>query len=325
VYLVIVLHVAGCSSKALKDIGDAVDSYQKDFQKRYEKALLEKKISRFGGKAIKSFSDIPESDKIGKFIRNKEDFVSAINLLLSMQIGEKLTNDQSAFIERAIQINKGIEILNKYNRQKQFSYLYDNSFVVAFNENISGENIGLCNDDIDRCNIAFVQVIALGLVEAILFSFALYAIARAAGIMTDAAFKALDEAMKVLVAQYTQRVCPLLAAKGYVLGCSSVLMYSNPQSGGNQNSSGQPPNDQNGNQDPNKNGKTPPPYPKNPDNSGDFSRIKGSRAQRNNSDDSIWEKDFSQHGGSTWKRWPNQKSWERGDKPESVRNDGTVR
>ncbi|MEP2946472.1 MAG: hypothetical protein ABJN11_10705 [Lentilitoribacter sp.] len=40
---------------------------------------------------------------------------------------------------------------------------------------------------------------------------------------------------------------------------------------------------------------------------------------------SIWEKDYSQHGGTKWKRWPNQKAWEKGRGRESVRGDGSTR
>ena len=43
-------------------------------------------------------------------------------------------------------------------------------------------------------------------------------------------------------------------------------------------------------------------------------------------DGSIWEKDTSSHGGDQWKRWPDKKSWERKDKPNSIwSEDGRVR
>ncbi len=45
----------------------------------------------------------------------------------------------------------------------------------------------------------------------------------------------------------------------------------------------------------------------------------------NEKDGSVWEKDNSQHGGSTWKRWKNVKDWEKGKKPQSIRPDGSVR
>ncbi len=68
-----------------------------------------------------------------------------------------------------------------------------------------------------------------------------------------------------------------------------------------------------------------PAYPDNPDSSpGDFSPIKGSRGKQCE-DGSVWEKDRSSHGGEQWKRWPNKKSWERGDKPNSIWPDGRIR
>ena len=42
-------------------------------------------------------------------------------------------------------------------------------------------------------------------------------------------------------------------------------------------------------------------------------------------DGSVWEKDTSQHGGEQWKRWPNTKSWETGETPQSVWPDGRIR
>jgi RHS repeat-associated protein len=41
--------------------------------------------------------------------------------------------------------------------------------------------------------------------------------------------------------------------------------------------------------------------------------------------DSVWEKDRTKHGGSKWKRWPDQKAWEKDRDRESVRPDGSVR
>lgn len=72
------------------------------------------------------------------------------------------------------------------------------------------------------------------------------------------------------------------------------------------------------------------PYPNNPDNS-DFDRINGGKgAKQNPEDGSVWERDKSQHGsregdGDQWKRWPDKRSWERGDKPNSIWPDGRVR
>ncbi|CAO4846565.1 MAG: hypothetical protein CNLJKLNK_01358 [Holosporales bacterium] len=42
-------------------------------------------------------------------------------------------------------------------------------------------------------------------------------------------------------------------------------------------------------------------------------------------DGSIWEKDTAEHGGEQFKRWSNKRSWERGDKPNSVWPNGSVR
>ncbi|SIR02135.1 RHS repeat-associated core domain-containing protein [Marinobacterium stanieri] len=72
------------------------------------------------------------------------------------------------------------------------------------------------------------------------------------------------------------------------------------------------------------------PYPNNPDNS-DFDRINGGKgAKLNPEDGSVWERDKSQHGsrqgdGSQWKRWPNKRSWEKGEKPNSIWPDGRIR
>jgi RHS repeat-associated protein len=75
---------------------------------------------------------------------------------------------------------------------------------------------------------------------------------------------------------------------------------------------------------------TEAPYPKNPDNS-DFDRINGGKGARQNPDDgSVWERDKSQHGtrsgdADQWKRWPDRRSWEKGDKPNSIWPDGRIR
>jgi hypothetical protein len=72
------------------------------------------------------------------------------------------------------------------------------------------------------------------------------------------------------------------------------------------------------------------PYPNNPDNS-DFDRINGGKGARQNpKDGSVWERDQSQHGsrdgdGDQWKRWPDKRSWDRGEKPNSIWPDGRVR
>jgi len=72
------------------------------------------------------------------------------------------------------------------------------------------------------------------------------------------------------------------------------------------------------------------PYPNNPDNS-DFDRINsGKGAKLNPEDGSVWERDKSQHGsrdgdGDQWKRWPDKRSWEKGEKPKSIWPDGRVR
>ncbi|MFM6862914.1 MAG: RHS repeat domain-containing protein, partial [Dolichospermum sp.] len=60
------------------------------------------------------------------------------------------------------------------------------------------------------------------------------------------------------------------------------------------------------------------------DKPGDFTPIKGTPGKKSD-DGSVWEKDFSRHGGSEWKRWKNTKDWEKGKQPESVRPDGSVR
>lgn len=72
--------------------------------------------------------------------------------------------------------------------------------------------------------------------------------------------------------------------------------------------------------------KAPPLYPENPDNARDqFGRIKGTGARKNTKDGSVWEKDRTRHGGSEWKRWPDRKSCERGDDPNSIWPDGRIR
>lgn len=68
-------------------------------------------------------------------------------------------------------------------------------------------------------------------------------------------------------------------------------------------------------------------FANNPKNSGDtsFKPIGSKGARENLEDGSIWEKDTSSHGGEQWKRWPNKRSWEKGEKPNSVWPDGRVR
>jgi len=68
-------------------------------------------------------------------------------------------------------------------------------------------------------------------------------------------------------------------------------------------------------------------YPENPANTpGKFRPAgKGTPAKENIEDGSEWEPDYSGHGGSEWKRWPDKKSWEKDKDRESVRPDGTVR
>ncbi len=72
------------------------------------------------------------------------------------------------------------------------------------------------------------------------------------------------------------------------------------------------------------------PYPNNPDNT-DFDRINGGKgAKQNPEDGSVWERDKSQHGsregdGSQWKRWPDKRSWEKGETPNSIWPDGRIR
>jgi hypothetical protein len=66
-------------------------------------------------------------------------------------------------------------------------------------------------------------------------------------------------------------------------------------------------------------GETPNDKPEN------FDRVRGRKGRVNISDGSYWEKDFSQHGGSEWKRWPSIRDYEYGRGRESVRGDGSVR
>lgn len=72
------------------------------------------------------------------------------------------------------------------------------------------------------------------------------------------------------------------------------------------------------------------PYPNNPDNT-DFDRINGGKgAKQNPEDGSVWERDKTNHGGregdgSQWKRWPDKRSWEKGEKPQSIWPDGRIR
>ncbi len=56
-----------------------------------------------------------------------------------------------------------------------------------------------------------------------------------------------------------------------------------------------------------------------------YKPIETKGAKENTKDGSIWEKDNSNHGGEQWKRWPGKRAWEKGDKPNSIWPDGTVR
>lgn len=56
-----------------------------------------------------------------------------------------------------------------------------------------------------------------------------------------------------------------------------------------------------------------------------FTRITDSPAFRHKENGSIWEPGTSQHGGSTWKRWDNEKDWEKHRKPQSVMPNGEIR
>jgi RHS repeat-associated protein len=82
-------------------------------------------------------------------------------------------------------------------------------------------------------------------------------------------------------------------------------------------------------------------YEANPHNSrGDFDRIGGQGRSndityKNRLDGSIWQRDRAAvrgaggsdraHGGSAWKRWDSQRSFNRGDRPTTVRDNGTIR
>jgi YD repeat-containing protein len=67
-------------------------------------------------------------------------------------------------------------------------------------------------------------------------------------------------------------------------------------------------------------------YPDNPDVVKDkFIRITGTKAKQSKDDGSVWAKDTSNHGGDQWKRWPNRKSWEKGNTPNSIWPDGRIR
>ena len=82
---------------------------------------------------------------------------------------------------------------------------------------------------------------------------------------------------------------------------------------------GMPPDDEEG-----KKGEVK--YPNNPKESPQsFRPLESSGAKKNMEDGSIWERDTSSHGGEQWKRWDNQRAWERGEKPTSVWPDGRVR
>ncbi len=45
----------------------------------------------------------------------------------------------------------------------------------------------------------------------------------------------------------------------------------------------------------------------------------------NINDGSIWSKDRTEHGGSTWKRWPSERDKRNNRGRESIRPDGSVR
>jgi len=61
----------------------------------------------------------------------------------------------------------------------------------------------------------------------------------------------------------------------------------------------------------------------------DFVKLKGKgrkgKRLKSKQDGAIWEEDKDGHGGSRWKRWPNEKAWENDRGRESVRPDGSVR
>ncbi len=54
-------------------------------------------------------------------------------------------------------------------------------------------------------------------------------------------------------------------------------------------------------------------------------RPSGAPGRLKNDDGSIWEKDRDGHGGSKWKRWPNERDRRREKNRESIRPDGSVR
>lgn len=66
-------------------------------------------------------------------------------------------------------------------------------------------------------------------------------------------------------------------------------------------------------------GQTPDDDPEN------YKKVRGSPGRQNKTDGSYWEKDRTQHGGSTWKRWPSRRDHQRGRGRQSIRPDGSVR
>ena len=70
----------------------------------------------------------------------------------------------------------------------------------------------------------------------------------------------------------------------------------------------------------------PKPYEgETPDDVPEKFRPSGSPGRQKKDDGSVWEKDRDQHGGSKWKRWPNEKDADKNRNKESVRPDGSVR
>jgi len=75
----------------------------------------------------------------------------------------------------------------------------------------------------------------------------------------------------------------------------------------------------------NNNADDPAVYPDNPDEAPDsFETINGRKGKQCD-DGSVWEKDRSRHGGEQWKRWPDRRSYDKGDTPQSIWPDGRIR
>jgi RHS repeat-associated protein len=68
-------------------------------------------------------------------------------------------------------------------------------------------------------------------------------------------------------------------------------------------------------------------YPENPEDYPEkFRKIRGTPASENLDDGSVWEPNKGRgHGGDQWKRWPNKKSWQDRDTPNSIWPDGRQR